>query len=88
MYLHNGSGLVKLCAEQTVPEGNGEFSEFRDFKQVLQFRPGRLFCGPARTSGEFNDNQCIYFHNGSALVNVPARMNSSRMKRRSPTFTP
>jgi hypothetical protein len=72
IYLHNGTSLVKLArVNDPVPEGNGQFDDFPDFKQGFNDADQVAFQATLRnTSGGFNDNQGIYFYNGTALVNL------------------
>jgi hypothetical protein len=77
IYLHNGSNLVKIARlGDAAPEGNGQFDDFSDFKQGFNDADQVAFQATLRnTSGGFNDNQGIYFYNGSTLVNL-ARANA------------
>ena len=72
VYLHDGSGLIKLAREnEAVPEGNGLFSDFFDFKQGYNDADQVAFQASLRqTSGGSMDDEGIYLHNGAELVNL------------------
>jgi hypothetical protein len=72
LYLHNGSGLVKLVRiGEAVPEGNGQFDDFPSFFQGYNNSDQVAFQATLRnTSGGSNDNTGIYLHNGTSLVNL------------------